>query len=78
MKTLYFVLASALLAVACGGRLLTMLRSVVLGCGSYLPARVVSNAELAKTVEIGLASVMMLVMTSGTDIVETPPMQSSI
>lgn len=34
--------------------------------------------QLAKTVEIGLASVMMLVMTSGTDIVETPPMQSSI
>jgi 3-oxoacyl-[acyl-carrier-protein] synthase III len=29
----------------------TALRSVVLGCGSHLPARVVSNAELAKTVD---------------------------
>jgi 3-oxoacyl-[acyl-carrier-protein] synthase-3 len=28
-----------------------MLRSVVLGCGSYLPARVLTNEELAKTVE---------------------------
>jgi 3-oxoacyl-[acyl-carrier-protein] synthase-3 len=28
-----------------------MLRSVVLGCGSYLPSRVVTNDELAKTVE---------------------------
>jgi 3-oxoacyl-[acyl-carrier-protein] synthase III len=28
-----------------------MLRSVVLGCGSYLPSRVLSNAELAATVE---------------------------
>jgi len=29
----------------------TMLRSVVLGCGSYLPARVVTNQELAATVD---------------------------
>jgi 3-oxoacyl-[acyl-carrier-protein] synthase-3 len=29
----------------------TILRSVVLGCGSYLPDRVVTNAELAATVE---------------------------
>jgi 3-oxoacyl-[acyl-carrier-protein] synthase III len=29
----------------------SMLRSVVLGCGSYLPSRVVTNDELAKTVE---------------------------
>jgi len=29
----------------------TMIRSVVLGCGSYLPARVLSNADLAKTVD---------------------------
>jgi 3-oxoacyl-[acyl-carrier-protein] synthase III len=28
-----------------------MLRSVVLGCGSYLPARIVTNQELAATVE---------------------------
>ena len=28
-----------------------MLRSVILGCGSALPARVLSNAELAATVE---------------------------
>jgi 3-oxoacyl-[acyl-carrier-protein] synthase-3 len=28
-----------------------MLRSVVLGCGSYLPARIVTNKELAATVE---------------------------
>jgi 3-oxoacyl-[acyl-carrier-protein] synthase III len=28
-----------------------MLRSIVLGCGSYLPARIVSNDELARTVE---------------------------
>jgi 3-oxoacyl-[acyl-carrier-protein] synthase-3 len=28
-----------------------MLRSVVMGCGSYLPARVLCNAELARTVE---------------------------
>ncbi len=27
-----------------------MLRSIVLGCGSYLPARIVSNDELARTV----------------------------
>jgi 3-oxoacyl-[acyl-carrier-protein] synthase-3 len=29
----------------------TVLRSVVLGCGSYLPTRIVSNDELARTVE---------------------------
>jgi len=29
----------------------TMTRTVVLGCGSYLPARVLSNADLAKTVD---------------------------
>jgi hypothetical protein len=34
--------------------------------------------QLAKTVEIGLTSVIMLVITSGTDIVETPPKQPSI
>jgi 3-oxoacyl-[acyl-carrier-protein] synthase-3 len=28
-----------------------MLRSAVMGCGSYLPARVLSNAELARSVE---------------------------
>jgi 3-oxoacyl-[acyl-carrier-protein] synthase-3 len=28
-----------------------MIRSVVLGCGSYLPARTLSNADLAKTVD---------------------------
>lgn len=33
---------------------------------------------LAKSVEVGLTSVMMLVITRGTDIVETPPMQQSI
>ncbi len=30
---------------------MTVLRSVVLGCGSYLPARILSNDELAKAVE---------------------------
>ena len=30
---------------------MTVLRSVVLGCGSYLPARILSNDELAKSVE---------------------------
>ena len=30
---------------------MTLLRSVVLGCGSYLPARILSNDELAKSVE---------------------------
>jgi 3-oxoacyl-[acyl-carrier-protein] synthase-3 len=30
---------------------MTMLRSVVLGCGSYLPTRVVTNEELARGVE---------------------------
>ena len=30
---------------------MTMLRSVVLGCGSYLPKRVLTNAELATTVD---------------------------
>jgi len=29
----------------------TMIRSVVLGCGSYLPARTLTNADLAKTVD---------------------------
>jgi len=29
----------------------TTLRSVVLGCGSYLPTRIVSNDELARSVE---------------------------
>jgi 3-oxoacyl-[acyl-carrier-protein] synthase III len=29
----------------------TVLRSVVLGCGSYLPSRIVSNDELARSVE---------------------------
>jgi 3-oxoacyl-[acyl-carrier-protein] synthase III len=29
----------------------TLLRSVVLGCGSYLPARILSNDELAKSVQ---------------------------
>jgi len=29
----------------------TVLRSVVLGCGSYLPARILSNDELARSVE---------------------------
>ena len=28
-----------------------MLRSVVLGCGSYLPERILTNADLAKTVD---------------------------
>ena len=30
---------------------MTMLRSVALGCGSYLPGRVVTNAELAQTID---------------------------
>jgi 3-oxoacyl-[acyl-carrier-protein] synthase-3 len=30
---------------------MTLRRSLVLGCGAYLPARVVTNAELAKTVD---------------------------
>ena len=30
---------------------MTRLRSVVLGCGSYLPARILSNGELAKSVQ---------------------------
>ena len=30
---------------------MTMIRSIVLGCGSYLPSRVLSNADLAKTVD---------------------------
>jgi len=29
----------------------TMLRSVVLGCGSYLPSRVLSNADLSRMVD---------------------------
>ena len=28
-----------------------MLRSVVLGCGSYLPSRVLSNADLSRMVD---------------------------
>ena len=31
--------------------LVSVLRSVVLGCGSYLPARILSNDELARSVE---------------------------
>ena len=31
---------------------MTMLRSVVLGCGSYLPSRVLTNAELSRMVDI--------------------------
>src|SRR6185369_15436091 len=31
--------------------LVTMTRSVVLGCGSYLPSRVLSNAELSRMVD---------------------------
>ncbi len=30
---------------------MTLLRSLVLGCGSYLPSRVLTNAELAQTVD---------------------------
>ncbi len=30
---------------------MTVMRSVLLGCGAYLPGRVVTNAELAKTVD---------------------------
>ena len=30
---------------------MTVLRSVVLGCGSYLPSRILTNAELARTVD---------------------------
>ena len=30
---------------------MTVMRSVVLGCGAYLPSRVVTNAELAQTVD---------------------------
>ena len=33
------------------GGLVTMLRSVVLGCGSYLPSRVLTNAELSRMVD---------------------------
>ena len=32
-------------------RLVTMLRSVVLGCGSYLPSRVLTNEELSRKVD---------------------------
>ena len=28
-----------------------MLRSLIVGCGSYLPERVVTNAELAQTID---------------------------
>ena len=34
-----------------GSSLVTMLRSVVLGCGSYLPRRVLTNAELSRMVD---------------------------
>ena len=34
-----------------GNRIVTMLRSVVLGCGSYLPSRVLDNAELSRMVD---------------------------
>ena len=30
---------------------MTVLRSVVLGCGSYLPSRVLTNAELSRMVD---------------------------
>ena len=30
---------------------MTILRSVVLGCGSYLPSRVLTNAELSRMVD---------------------------
>ncbi|MEA2992508.1 MAG: 3-oxoacyl-[acyl-carrier-protein] synthase, partial [Alphaproteobacteria bacterium] len=30
---------------------MTVMRSVVLGCGGYLPSRVLTNAELAQTVD---------------------------
>ena len=43
--------ASATARMASGADLVTVLRSVVLGCGSYLPARILSNDELAKSVE---------------------------
>src|SRR5262249_27757868 len=33
------------------GRLVTVTRSVVLGCGSYLPQRVLTNDELARKVD---------------------------
>ena len=36
---------------AIGSRLVTSLRSVVLGCGSYLPSRVLTNADLARMVD---------------------------
>lgn len=36
------------------------------------------DEQLPKSVEMGLASVMMLVTTSGNDTVETPPMQPLI
>ena len=34
-----------------GSAFVSMIRSVVLGCGSYLPSRVLTNTELAQTVE---------------------------
>ena len=30
---------------------MTMMRSVVLGCGSYLPSRILTNAELSRMVD---------------------------
>ena len=30
---------------------MTVMRSVVLGCGAYLPSRIVTNAELAQSVD---------------------------
>ena len=43
--------ANATARVASGADLVSLLRSVVLGCGSYLPARILSNDELANSVE---------------------------
>ena len=40
---------SALHGARAGGCLVTAMRSVVLGCGSYLPERILTNAELAAT-----------------------------
>src|SRR5579863_10203494 len=34
-----------------GGCLVTAIRSVVLGCGSYLPQRILTNAELAARID---------------------------
>ena len=42
---------SALRADRAGGCLVTAIRSVVLGCGSYLPQQILTNAELAARVD---------------------------